>query len=87
MSDEIRNVAAYLKATQLSVDRQVILRPKFFEVELNNQYQTGINWASFRIFEIVPNSAASLGFMSPGTVLSTTRLTAQDTGLGLPRLA
>lgn len=82
MSDEIRNVAAYLKATQLSVDRQVILEAKILEVELNNQYQTGINWASFASLKSSPNSAASLGFMSPGTVLSTTRLTAQDTGIG-----
>lgn len=82
MSDEIRNVAAYLKATQLSVDRQVILEAKILEVELNDQYQTGINWATFASLKTSPNSAASLGFLSPGTNLSTTRLTADDTGIG-----
>jgi MSHA biogenesis protein MshL len=81
MSDEIRNIGAYLKATQLSVDRQVILEAKILEVELNNQYQTGINWASFASLKTSPNSATSLGFLSPGTTLSTTRLNATDTGI------
>jgi MSHA biogenesis protein MshL len=81
MSDELRNVAAYLKATQLSVDRQVILEAKILEVELNDEYQTGINWASFASLKSSPNSAASLGFVSPGTTLSTTRLNSIDTGI------
>lgn len=81
MSDELRNVAAYLKATQLSVDRQVILEAKILEVELNDEYQTGINWASFASLKSSPNSAASLGFVSPGTTLSTTRLNSVDTGI------
>ncbi len=81
MSDEIRNVAAYLKATQLSVDRQVILEAKILEVELSDEYQTGINWASFASLKSSPDSAASLGFISRGTNLSTTKLTADDTGI------
>jgi MSHA biogenesis protein MshL len=81
MSDELRNVAAYLKATQLSVDRQVILEAKILEVELSDEYQTGINWASFASLKSSPNSAASLGFVSPGTTLSTSRLNAIDTGI------
>lgn len=78
MSDELRNVAAYLKATQLSVDRQVILEAKILEVELNDEYQTGINWASFKTG---PNSAASLGFVSPGSTLSPRGSSAIDTGI------
>lgn len=81
MSDEIRNIAAYLKATQLSVDRQVILEAKILEVELNDQYQTGINWASFASLKSSPNSAASLGFLTPGTTLSTTRLATDGNGI------
>jgi MSHA biogenesis protein MshL len=80
MSDEIRNIAAYLKATQLSVDRQVILEAKILEVELNDQYQTGINWASFAS----PNSsknAASLGFVTPGTTLSNSRMITNGNGI------
>jgi MSHA biogenesis protein MshL len=47
MPDELRNVDAYLKATQLAVDRQVILEAKILEVELNDSFQSGVNWASF----------------------------------------
>lgn len=81
MSDEMRNIAAYLKATQLSVDRQVILEAKILEVELNDEFQSGINWASFASLKSSPNSRTSLGFVSPGTNLSTTTVTATDTGI------
>lgn len=78
MSDEIRNVAAYLKATQLSVDRQVILEAKILEVELNDRYQTGINWSSFGKSA---NSLSSIGFVSPGTNLTGPTVTTTDTGI------
>lgn len=81
MSDEMRNVVGYLKATQLSVDRQVILEAKILEVELNDQFQSGINWASFASLKSSPNSKSSFGFVSPGTNLSTTTITASDTGI------
>lgn len=67
MPDELRNVSAYLKATQLSVDRQVILEAKILEVQLNDGYQTGINWAAFRTSG---NSRISAGLISPGAALS-----------------
>jgi MSHA biogenesis protein MshL len=66
MPDELGNVSAYLKATQLSVDRQVILEAKILEVQLNDSYQTGVNWAAFRSN---PNSRASGGFVSKETLL------------------
>ncbi|MEO6145604.1 MAG: pilus (MSHA type) biogenesis protein MshL [Sulfuriferula sp.] len=64
MPNEIRHVQAYLKATQLSVDRQVMLEAKIIEVQLNSGYQAGINWAAFR-------SGLSVGSVAPGTLLST----------------
>ena len=67
MPDELRSVAAYLKATQLSVDRQVILEAKILEVELNDGFQTGVNWSAFR----TGSSRISGGSISPGTVLQT----------------
>jgi len=48
---------------------------------LNDQYQTGINWASFASLKSSPNSAASIGFLTPGTTLSTTRLTTDGAGI------
>lgn len=71
MPEELRNVDMYLKATQLSVDRQVILEAKILEVELNDSFQSGINWASFTTFNS-RNNRSSTGFVSPGTTLSPT---------------
>jgi len=78
MSEELRNVTAFLKATQLSVDRQVILEAKIMEVELNSGFQSGINWASF---VNRGNSSTSVGFLTPGTTLSASgAITTSGTG-------
>ena len=47
MPAELRAVAQYLRATQVSVDRQVILEAKIIEVKLSDGSQSGINWAAF----------------------------------------
>ena len=47
MPAEIRAVQQYLHATQISVDRQVILEAKIIEVTLSDGAQSGINWANF----------------------------------------
>lgn len=67
MPDELRNVAAYLKATQLSVDRQVILEAKIIEVQLNDGFQSGVNWAQFHNHL---RSRGSAGMISPGAGLA-----------------
>jgi MSHA biogenesis protein MshL len=81
MSDEMRNIVAYLRATQLSVDRQVILEAKILEVELNDEFQSGINWATFATPKAFPNMKSSLGFVAPGVNLSTTGITTPDGGI------
>lgn len=43
---ELREVETFLRATQLIVQRQVILEAKILEVRLSDGYQTGINWSS-----------------------------------------
>ncbi len=63
---ELRDVDAYLKATHLSVGRQVILEAKILEVQLNDGFQAGINWGGFRTGG---NSRASFGMISPNTLL------------------
>jgi MSHA biogenesis protein MshL len=65
MPDELRNVDMYLKATQLSVDRQVILEAKILEVELNSNYQSGVNWAAFGKFAAGGNNRFSAGTVQP----------------------
>ena len=67
MPEELRSVGSYLKAAQLSVGRQVILEAKIIEVQLNEAYQTGINWAGFRTHA---DSPASFGLLAPGTALA-----------------
>ena len=70
MPDELRAVDLYLKATQLSVDRQVILEAKILEVELNDNFQTGINWASFASIKSGHTNRISTGFIQPGGTLA-----------------
>lgn len=42
---ELRNIEQYLRATRISVERQVMLEAKIISVTLNSGYQSGINWA------------------------------------------
>lgn len=71
MPDELRLVEDYLGKTQTSMNRQVILEAKILEVQLNNGFQSGINWAS------IMHSAGrtyTLGQVGGGTSLSNTGL-------------
>jgi MSHA biogenesis protein MshL len=63
---EIRQVEAYLKATQTVVDRQVMLEAKILDVTLNRQYQTGINWTAFRTGH---STQSGVGIVAPGSTL------------------
>ena len=42
---ELREVAEFLKQTQSTIGRQVILEAKILEVELNDRFRSGIDWA------------------------------------------
>lgn len=42
---ELREVESFLTATQLIVQRQVIIEAKILEVRLNDGFQSGINWS------------------------------------------
>lgn len=68
MPKELRDVAAYLKATQLSVERQVILEAKIIEVQLSDSYQAGVNWSAFR----AGGTQAAGGVLQPGASLGNT---------------
>ncbi|AXS80572.1 pilus (MSHA type) biogenesis protein MshL [Dechloromonas sp. HYN0024] len=65
---ELRAVDDYLKATQLVVERQVMLEAKIIEVSLNDSYQTGINWSQFGGIA----DRFALGVLSPGATLAGT---------------
>ncbi len=46
MPGELRDVEAYLTDAQENLQRQVILEAKIIEVQLNDSYQSGIDWAA-----------------------------------------
>lgn len=81
MPDELRSVDAYLKATQLAVDRQVILEAKILEVELNDSFQSGINWASFASIKSSHPNRVSGGMIAPGANLAPLPYTGGQPGL------
>lgn len=47
MPNEVRNVEAFLRLMQVSIERQVILEAKILNVQLNDQSQSGVNWSVF----------------------------------------
>ena len=61
LPSEHREVEAYLRETQLIVQRQVILEAKIIEVQLDSRHQTGINWASFVDHDQYAVRAAQIG--------------------------
>lgn len=83
---ELRAVEQYLKATQAMVERQVMLEAKILEVRLHEQYQSGINWASFNGSQ---TNRWSLGVLQPGGGLgpSGTGALASNDLAALPGLA
>lgn len=44
---ELREVENFLRASQLTIERQVMLEAKIVEVVLSEQFQAGINWGTF----------------------------------------
>lgn len=66
--NELRQVAAYLKAIQLSIERQVMLEAKIVDVELNNETQAGVNWSGFGRID---RGQATIGIGQPGATLGT----------------
>ena len=45
MPNELREVESFLRTTQATLQRQVILEAKIMEVRLNDAYQAGIDWS------------------------------------------
>jgi MSHA biogenesis protein MshL len=74
MPDELKNVGAYLKASQISIERQVILEAKIVEVQLNESFQSGVNWAVFRNganSHLTAGQAAAGSSLSPSGAVAT----------------
>ena len=101
MPTEIRNVEAFLRLMQVTVERQVILEAKIMNVQLNESSQSGVNWSIFgksgSNTGVVGNLNASTSLSSSGngTIASgdlsassgTTIANAGTTALGGPLFA
>jgi len=66
LPNELREVESFLSATQLIVQRQVILEAKIVEVTLSDGFQAGINWAGLVTRN---NKSMTIGNTGGGTVL------------------
>lgn len=63
MPEELRQVDKFLKSAQIAVERQVMLEAKIVEVELNEGYQSGIDWSALRS----GRTAGGVGVLSGST--------------------
>lgn len=69
---ELRQVTEYLRAVQITIERQVMLEAKIVEVQLSKGSETGINWGAFRS-QGTDGHVGLLNLM-PGTTLTGTVL-------------
>lgn len=77
MPEELRQVDKFLKAAQISVERQVMLEAKIVEVELRDGFQSGIDWSAIKN---VGNSTRAIGVLS-GNTTSNSLINGVQTGL------
>lgn len=64
MPSELAQIEAFLRASQLSIERQVIIEAKIIEVALNNNFQRGINWT------VLGGKRFAVGQLTPGSSIS-----------------
>ena len=77
LPEQLRSVEQYLRATRLSIERQVMLEAKIIEVTLSGAYQAGINWALFNrnlaVGQLSSSAAVSGAAAASGLVADATR--------------
>ena len=76
MPGELRDVEAYLNNAEDNLQRQVILEAKVIEVELNDGFQSGIDWAAI-------SDSRDLAIGNTGVVRGIGRVLADDDGTPL----
>lgn len=67
MPNELREVESFLRTTQATLQRQVILEAKIIEVELSDGFQSGINWA--KLGRVGDGKTVTVGQTGGGSVL------------------
>lgn len=68
LPSELRDVAAFLSASQVNLQRQVVLEAKIVEVTLGDGFQSGINWA--QLGKVGDGKTAIIGQTGGGTIFS-----------------
>ena len=68
MPRELLDVKQYLDILQDSVGRQVIIEAKILEVELNDAFQTGVNWNA--LIDFGGNYQTKIGQVGGGTIFN-----------------
>lgn len=68
MPNELREVESFLRATQATLQRQVILEAKIVEVELSDGFQSGINWG--KLAGLGDGGTATFGQTGGGTIFN-----------------
>ena len=68
MPRELLDVKRYLDILQDSVSRQVIIEAKILEVELNDAFQTGVNWNA--LIDFGGNYQTKIGQVGGGTIFN-----------------
>jgi MSHA biogenesis protein MshL len=66
MPRELLDVEEFLDTLQGAVERQVIIEAKILEVELNDRFQTGVNWNA--LIDFGGNYETKIGQVGGGTV-------------------
>jgi MSHA biogenesis protein MshL len=65
---ELKEIGEYLQAVQGHLHRQVVLEAKILEVQLNDGFQSGVNWAA--LSEVGDGKTAVFGQTGGGTIFS-----------------
>lgn len=66
LPDELRQVEQYLQSVKGAVQRQVMLEAKIIDIELNDNYQSGVDWN--RLFTQLGNTTISAGILGAAGV-------------------
>lgn len=69
MPDKLRTVAEFLKTIENAAHRLVVLEAKIIEVQLNDKFQSGINWSA--LIDMANDKSILLGHSGGGTVFDT----------------
>jgi len=79
MPSELRTIEKFIKTTQQIIQRQVIIEAKIIEVELSDNFQSGINWSAFGK-SANGNTSILLGQTGGGSILGNSASTSIISG-------